>query len=412
MSVHDTIPPDDAVEVTRLRAEVRRLNKIVEVLMDRSERVTSEAASEYGFFQRRIVLGEVIRQRTEQLHLALSENEGITRRLRLSEARFRGLAEQTLVGIAVVEPAGFIYANARFAETFGYSQTEITSQSLLATVADESAQIFSDHLRKCQTGEPHDTLLAYQGRRRDGSTVDLELSISRMADGDSEDALILVVTDVTARREAERKVHALNERLAELAVRDPLTGLYNRRFMEASLEREATAAARSGSPLSVVICDLDHFKGVNDTYGHQAGDEVLRAFGALLRERCRKSDIACRFGGEEFLLVLPGMPAGVAADWAEKAREATADAEIEAGSSTLRVTASFGVASFPTHGETWQQLIAAADAALYSAKEGGRNQVKRAPFAVSVTENAPGGETSPGSRPITVDLATLKSARM
>jgi diguanylate cyclase (GGDEF)-like protein/PAS domain S-box-containing protein len=398
-------------EVQRLQEEVERLNKIVRVLMDRSERMTSKAESEYGLFQRRLVLGEFVRQRTEELHGALNQNETITRRLRVSEARFRALAEQSLVGIAVVEASGFIYLNAQFAEIFGYTQSELTALRLMSTVSDESIEVFTDHLHKCQTGQPHEALLSYQGRKKDGTVVDLELSSSRMTAGDDDEALILVVRDVTARKQAERKVQILNERLAELAVRDPLTGLYNRRFMEASLEREFIGAARSGSTLSVVLCDIDHFKAVNDTYGHQAGDEVLQAFGALLRQHCRKSDIACRYGGEEFLVVFPGMPVGLAADWAERVRGAIEAAQIEAGADTLRITASFGVASFPAHAQTWQEVIGAADSALYSTKTGGRNQVRRAPFLVTVSGDSTQRSRVTKSQPRTAEQA-LNGTRM
>jgi two-component system, cell cycle response regulator len=369
-----------------LRAEVTRLSRVVRVLMDRSERVTEEAVSEYGLFQRRIVLGEVVRRRTEELHLALNENETITRRLKVSEARFRGLAEQSLVGIAVVDESGFLYVNAHFAATLGYTQSELAALPPMITVADTDRRLFADHLHKCRKGEPQQGLLAYEGRKKDGSVADLELSSSRMATDDDDTALILVVKDVTARKRAEREVRALNDRLAELAVRDALTGLYNRRFMEASFEREITAATRNSSPLSVVMADIDHFKSVNDTFGHQAGDEVLQTISSLLGQLCRKSDIACRYGGEEFLIVFPGMPVGLAADWAERARQSVSETEIAVGSSELHITASFGVAGFPAQGKTWQEVIGAADAALYSAKSGGRNQVRRAHFPISICE--------------------------
>ncbi len=377
------------IEIQSLRWEVDRLNKIIGALLDRSERMTEVPRSEYGRFQRRLVLGEVVRQRTEELHSALSENESITRKLRVSEARFRGLAEQSLVGIAVVEAGGFLFANPLFAEVFGYSQTELKALPLLATVSDEDAELFGEHLSKCLADEPHESLLSYKGRKKDGTIIELELSVSRMRTSERDESLTFVVKDVTASKQAEREVRALTDRLAELAVRDPLTGLYNRRFMEASLEREVVAATRNDAPLSVVICDIDHFKAVNDTYGHQAGDEVLQAFASMLKQQCRKSDIACRYGGEEFLVVFPGMQMSMAAEWAERARAAVAEAEIETGGGTLRITASFGVAGYPANGESWHEVVAASDAALYSAKTGGRDQVRRAPFPLSVCDTGP-----------------------
>jgi diguanylate cyclase (GGDEF)-like protein len=192
-------------------------------------------------------------------------------------------------------------------------------------------------------------------------------------------SVVLVVTDVTARRLAERKVQALNRRLAELAIRDPLTGLYSRTFMQNSLERELIQAERNNSPVSVVMCDLDDLSSVNDAFGRQAGDDVLVAFGSLLKRRCRRSDIACRHGGDEFLMVFPGMPVEVAERWAERIRAAMAAARVTRDSSSMQVTASFGVVTYPEHGQTWQELIAAADAAQYAAAAAGRNQVVTAP---------------------------------
>ena len=182
--------------------------------------------------------------------------------------------------------------------------------------------------------------------------------------------------------------------------------------MEASLEREIIAATRNNAPLSVVIGDIDHFKSVNDTYGHQTGDEVLQSVSSLLNQLCRKSDIACRYGGEEFLIVFPGMPVGLAADWAEQARQSVSATEISVGSSELHITASFGVAGFPAQGKTWQEVIGAADAALYSAKTGGRDQVRRAPFPISVCDDATQRTKVPASGPHSGDSELLYGIRM
>jgi diguanylate cyclase (GGDEF)-like protein len=120
--------------------------------------------------------------------------------------------------------------------------------------------------------------------------------------------------------------------------------------------------------------DLDHFKTVNDRHGHLAGDEVLRVFGALLTSNARASDISCRYGGEEFLLVLPGLTQESAALRAEQLRRAMSATSVNYGGSQITVTVSFGVATYPTHGRTPDELIAAADSALYSAKAQGRNR--------------------------------------
>lgn len=158
-------------------------------------------------------------------------------------------------------------------------------------------------------------------------------------------------------------------------MRDPLTGLYNRRALEESLHRELARARRRAEPISVIAIDADHFKGINDTHGHEGGDVVLRALARLLLESVREEDIACRLGGEEFVVILPGMGRDGALARAETLRHAIQRMRIPVGSQTLQMTASLGVAVFPEHGETEADLLRAADAAVYGAKSDGRNRV-------------------------------------
>jgi diguanylate cyclase (GGDEF)-like protein/PAS domain S-box-containing protein len=374
---HDRLPEPESPTVEELRAQIARLEKTVQVLMDRAERTTNQDVSEFELFERALVLGDVIRQRTEELRRALEQNEKINRTLRESEARFRGLAEQSLAGIAIVEGARFTFVNPGFAETFGYDRDELLGRPLTETVTSTNSAMVVEHIRQRLADEPGETLLGYKGRKKDGSTVDVELSCSRMRLS-GRMALILVVADVTARKQAERKVEALNRRLAEQAIQDPLTGLYNRRFMQESINRELMRATRHGYPVSLVMCDIDHFKSINDQYGHQAGDKVLKILGSLLKRSCRSSDIPCRYGGEEFLLVFPDMPGDVAAEWAEHVRATVEETAITFQGKKLRVTASFGVAVYPTDGTTPQRVVSATDDAQYAAKAAGRNQVRRA----------------------------------
>jgi diguanylate cyclase (GGDEF)-like protein len=170
-------------------------------------------------------------------------------------------------------------------------------------------------------------------------------------------------------------VQALQEILREQSTHDALTGLYNRRYLEQTMDRELISAKRHGHFVSVIMGDLDHFKAVNDRYGHLAGDEVLRAFGDLLKRQVRASDIFCRYGGEEFLLVLPQISTEVAFKRAEQLRSEMAAAPVPYGTSLIAVTASFGIATFPRDGQTSEEVIAAADSALYAAKGAGRNRV-------------------------------------
>lgn len=167
----------------------------------------------------------------------------------------------------------------------------------------------------------------------------------------------------------------LQQALKEQSIRDPMTKLYNRRYLEETFSREISRMQRSGKNLSVLIMDIDHFKKVNDTYGHDAGDAVLTAFARVLSQKSRKEDIACRMGGEEFVLVLTDAPGELAVERAEDIREAASILSIKHGGRTIGVTVSIGVSIYPTHGETPEDLIKNADKALYQAKNGGRNRV-------------------------------------
>jgi diguanylate cyclase (GGDEF)-like protein len=166
------------------------------------------------------------------------------------------------------------------------------------------------------------------------------------------------------------------EELRQQAIRDPLTGLFNRRYLDETLPREIHRAMRDHESLAVVMIDLDHFKRFNDEWGHEAGDAVLLGVAEILLDGLRASDIACRYGGEELLLVMPG------ADVAEAVRRVTAiSGEMRRlatrvmGRELPPITFSAGVATVPAHGDNAETLIRAADRALYMAKETGRDRI-------------------------------------
>ena len=206
------------------------------------------------------------------------------------------------------------------------------------------------------------------GRERFGT---LELVGDSFSDEQRLNATSLVAQAVVALDNA--RLHGMVERQALV---DGLTGLANRRASADALQTEAARAERLETPLSVVLADLDGFKDVNDMHGHAVGDEVLKAFASVLRETLRQLDVAGRWGGEEFLLVLPGADEEGAALLAERVRAALAARSIP-GVRGLRVTASFGVAEYARGSDT-EQLVAAADQALYRAKRSGKNRVNRA----------------------------------
>jgi diguanylate cyclase (GGDEF)-like protein/PAS domain S-box-containing protein len=379
--VADTTHPDQASEVQRLQAEIARLNKVVNALMDRAERSTSAHNSDFGKFQTSIMLEEQVRRRTAELEAAFRENERIQGALRESEARFRGLVNQSLVGIAIIEDGWITYANPKLVEMLGYSVEEMEHLTLLDIAIESEGQIISAQLHRRLQGNA-DAFL-FHGRRKDGSIIDIE-SYSSMTKKDGKAVLIGMMIDVTKRVRAERKVLALQDQLREQAIRDSLTGLYNRLPLNEFFDRELQRAERYRQSISVVMGDLDHFKVVNDTYGHQAGDETLRVFGDLIRQSYRASDIPCRYGGEEFLILLPDMSLEQAYRRTEHLRALLEATPFVYGAAPVHVTVSFGIAVFPENGRTREALIAAADRALYAAKHGGRNQVRVYSPAMSI----------------------------
>ncbi len=163
------------------------------------------------------------------------------------------------------------------------------------------------------------------------------------------------------------------------AMRDPLTGLYNRRQLEESLRHEVRRASSTGAPAGIMLIDVDHFKLVNDSLGHETGDRALRAIADELAACVREQDISCRIGGEEFAIVLPGTDAPTLRGRAEVMRSRVERANLLAGSHDLRLTVSIGLAVYPEHGDNDGQLLRAADVALYRAKAEGRNRVAMGP---------------------------------
>lgn len=171
----------------------------------------------------------------------------------------------------------------------------------------------------------------------------------------------------------------LREKLKEQTIRDPLTRLFNRRYLEESLDREVSRARRAGKPIGIIMIDVDHFKTFNDTFGHQAGDEILRSLGRYLQAHVRPEDIPTRYGGEEFALILPGASLDILRERAESLRKGVHSIQETPGICATEIqkpiTVSLGVAVFPEHGASGVGVLHAADEALYLAKNAGRDCV-------------------------------------
>ncbi len=165
-------------------------------------------------------------------------------------------------------------------------------------------------------------------------------------------------------------------KLRDQSIRDYLTGLFNRRYLDETLDREIRRAERGAFPVGIIMLDVDYFKRLNDKFGHSAGDIVLHEIGVLLKAKIRVADIICRYGGEEFVVVMPEAPAYITELRAEGIREEVSKLDLQFNNQNLgKITISAGVAVFPNHGTTAEAVMRSADSALYTAKNSGRNRV-------------------------------------
>lgn len=208
-------------------------------------------------------------------------------------------------------------------------------------------------------------------------TTTLELVVIPIFDSQTKrlNGRVIVAHDITERKLLENHLQQLTQKLKEQAMRDPLTGVFNRRFLAESLTKEIAHAMRESRTISIVMLDVDHFKKINDTYGHQCGDEALQNLANFLVENSRQGDIVCRYGGEEFAILMPQASAQGAYERAETWRREFSATPLNFSNQTARVTFSAGVANFPKHGADGEALLQAADSALYQSKNNGRNQV-------------------------------------
>lgn len=200
---------------------------------------------------------------------------------------------------------------------------------------------------------------------------------------------LIVLRDITRQKSAEKalldahnrlrlhlkEIEILQDELREQAIRDPLTGLFNRRYMEETLERELARAIREGTSIGICMADIDGFKSFNDQHGHRAGDMILKHLADIFLSYSRAEDVVCRYGGEEFLILLPGADLEVTSRRAEDWRRAFEQSKIEFEGEILSTTLSLGVTVFPQRGQTSEDLLKLADEAMYISKHNGRNQV-------------------------------------
>ena len=296
--------------------------------------------------------------------------------IKTSELRYRRLFEAAQDGILILDAeTGMITdVNPFLIKMLGYSREELVEKKLWEVGAFKDVEASQDAFEALQKNE----YIRYEDlplRAKKGRLVDVEF-VSNVYLVGGEKVIQCNIRDITERKQAQDALLKSQALLREQSVRDHLTGLFNRRYMEETLERELLRAARKQLSLGMIMLDVDNLKRFNDTWGHAAGDEILRALGSLLFKQVRGEDIACRYGGDEFILILPDASRGVTCERAELICEYAKQFNLQfEGQSLAAVTLSLGVAVFPEHGATSTAILRAVDAALYRAKYEGRGRV-------------------------------------
>ncbi|MEW6594247.1 MAG: diguanylate cyclase [Thermodesulfobacteriota bacterium] len=314
----------------------------------------------------------------------ISERRRNDQAMRQSSERFRAIFDNTLVGILFATADRVIAdVNDRAASVLGYTREELLGESLaMLHLSPAHFERFGSEILSRMDGKGL-IQMEYQLRRKDGTPVWASLSGKVVTLSDLGPGMLWVADDLSRRKQIEEDQRQIIEELRQMqealrtqSIRDPLTGLYNRRYMEESLQREISKARRQAASLVLFMLDLDHFKQVNDTYGHVTGDWVLRKLGEIIRHSIREEDIACRYGGEEFVVIFPNIPAEDARRRAEDLR-ATVEQHLvieQMGQHLGGVTISIGIAMHQP-GMDRETLLREADHALYRAKKEGRNRV-------------------------------------
>ena len=319
----------------------------------------------------------------------ITEHKLAEEALKKSEEELRRLIETLPLAVFVETQGKIVYANPAFVTLFkASSPDEVIGMRLTEFAAPEMFDILEKGRRSMNGDNPILSPLELNLRCMDGTGITVVATPMPMI-FQEQPSILAALYDITERKRSEielqkahqllrihvRKIEDLQDRMKEMATRDVLTGLFNRRYLDETLERELARASRAGFPIGVVMIDIDHFKQVNDVHGHKVGDLTLQALGNLLLSQIRAEDIACRYGGDEFLLILPQASKEITAERAEQLRTGIEALRVAGGEKTLQATISLGVAVYPADGVTTDAVIHAADKAMYRAKIMGGNRV-------------------------------------
>ncbi|WGI26097.1 sensor domain-containing diguanylate cyclase [Halomonas alkaliantarctica] len=277
------------------------------------------------------------------------------------------------IGICITNPSGhFEMVNPAYCEFYGYQPEELLGQHFTQVVPEENRAVLSAlHAEFMQGNENQEPRQEWDVIVKNGGRRTIIAEAARIEAEDGEPRKVTFIIDITTRKHLEERLKQANERLDHLAHHDELTELLNRRAGLQRLDEEIKRCERYVTPFSIAIYDLDDFKAINDTYGHSAGDSVLQQITALVSNVLRDTDLHIRLGGEEFLIIMPGVNAEEAYQGMERVRESVAQQTFS--EHQLTVTLSSGIASYVEASGT--RLLDRADKAMYQAKQTGRNRV-------------------------------------
>lgn len=277
------------------------------------------------------------------------------------------------IGICITTPSGhFEMVNPAYCEFYGYRHEELLGQHLTHVVPEENHALLSAlHTEFMQGNEDQELRQEWDVVLKNGGRRTIIAEAARIEADDGEPRKVTFIIDITQRKQLEERLKQANERLDHLAHHDELTELLNRRAGLQRLDEEIKRCERYGTPFSIAIYDLDDFKAINDTYGHSAGDSVLQQITSLVSAVLRDTDLHIRLGGEEFLIIMPGVNSEEAYQGMERIRESVAQQTFT--KHQLTMTLSSGITSYVEASGT--RLLDRADKAMYQAKQTGRNRV-------------------------------------
>lgn len=325
----------------------------------------------------------ILDENGEVLHIIetfrnITRQNKIENALRESEVRYRSLFEQSGDAIFILKADGpqtgkILSANQAACHMYGYTNDEFLRLSITDLDTPEHAAKAPKRIKRILEGE---TLrLEIEHRAKDGRVFPVEVSASRMH-VDGRKFVLVIYRDISRRREIEEDRDVLIRELQHLSQTDGLTGLFNRQHLDKRLTEEMERARRYGTPLSLIIFDIDYFKKVNDSHGHITGDRMLQTTASVIRETLRNTDIAGRFGGDEFVIILVQTDILIGAQVAERLRSRIEQERVPVSDDqTTGFSISLGICQFDNTFARAEDFIARADAALYEAKRNRRNTV-------------------------------------